>query len=58
MRCKTCLKTVKTNAMRRAICWSEWQLCGNCAVKEHPESYCNRTKGIVAGKGYSYGPKR
>lgn len=20
-------------------CWREWQLCGECAVIEHPESY-------------------
>ena len=21
------------------MCWREWQLCGACAVREHPERY-------------------
>ena len=58
MRCKKCFKTVRTNAMKQTKCWSKWQLCGNCAVEEHPKEYCERTRGIVAGKGYFYGAKR
>ena len=53
MRCKKCLKTMSTNSMGKRKCWSEWQLCGMCGVQEHPEEYCTRTRGIVAGKGYS-----
>jgi hypothetical protein len=58
MRCKKCFKTVQTNAMRRAMCWNEWQLCGNCAVIAHPDRYCSRTRGIVDGKGYNYKEKK
>ena len=44
---------MKSNNVNKRICWKNWQLCGTCAVTQHPEAYCNRTKGIVAGKGYS-----
>jgi len=44
--------------MRRAMCWNEWQLCGNCAVIAYPDRYCNRTRGIVDGKGYNYREKK
>lgn len=53
LRCKNCSVTMKSNNVNKRICWKNWQLCGTCAVTQHPEAYCNRTKGIVAGKGYS-----
>tara|TARA_B100001142_G_scaffold301635_1_gene327419 strand:+ start:465 stop:614 length:150 start_codon:yes stop_codon:yes gene_type:complete len=44
--------------MGKRKCWREWQLCGMCGVQEHPDEYCTRTRGIVAGKGYFYGSKQ
>lgn len=38
MRCKNCLRTYKTRG-KKTICWSKWQLCGQCAVQLHPEEY-------------------
>jgi hypothetical protein len=49
---------MSTNSMGKRKCWREWQLCGMCGVQEHPDEYCTRTRGIVAGKGYFYGSKR
>lgn len=39
MRCKNCPRTTKQNQLRRAKCWKKWGLCGECAVKLHPEEY-------------------
>jgi len=40
MRCKNYSKCGnRTASPTRKICWKLWQLCGLCAVKEHPEAY-------------------
>ena len=39
MRCKNCPRTAKSSFRKTARCWKEWQLCGECAVKLHPEEY-------------------
>lgn len=39
MRCKNCLRTTSQSVNSRANCWKKWQLCGQCAVKEHPEGF-------------------
>ena len=36
MRCKKCGKS--TQCLKQ-ICWIDFNLCGNCAVYEHPEIY-------------------
>jgi len=36
MKCLECGKrTLKTQAM----CWSQWQLCGDCGPIKHPDKY-------------------
>ena len=39
MRCKNCRRTTTQSVSRRANCWKKWQLCGQCAVKEHPDEF-------------------
>ena len=39
MRCKNCLRTSKSSSHKTAKCWKNWQLCGQCAVKLHPEEF-------------------
>jgi len=39
MRCKNCLRTSKSSFRKTAKCWQKWQLCGQCAVKIHPEEF-------------------
>ena len=39
MRCKNCLRTSKSSYRKTAKCWKKWQLCGQCAVKLHPEEF-------------------
>ena len=29
-------RTTTPNSLK---CWIKWQLCGNCAVDQHPEDY-------------------
>ena len=29
----------KTRCPQTHMCWRMWQLCGDCAVIEHPEAY-------------------
>jgi negative regulator of sigma E activity len=36
VRCLTCKRTER---LTKRICWQRWQLCGDCARKEHPEYY-------------------
>lgn len=50
MRCKNCGTCEKE--WRKRICWTKWQLCGECGVIEHPDFYHNRITGIVNGKGF------
>ena len=42
LRCRKCPTTTKRP---HYMCWSEWQLCVKCAVKEHPEKYDPRQLG-------------
>ena len=39
MRCKNCPRTSKSSYRKTAKCWRKWQLCGQCAVKLHPEEF-------------------
>lgn len=43
MRCKgpDCKKCRK-NKLKNAKCWKDWGLCGQCAVKLHPDEYHNK----------------
>ena len=43
MRCKGpgCRKCRK-NKLDKARCWRDWNLCGTCAVKFHPDQYHNK----------------
>jgi len=29
----------RTGASQHKICWVNWRMCGECAVKYHPEAY-------------------
>ena len=29
----------RTGASQRKICWKEWRMCGDCAIRFHPEAY-------------------
>ena len=46
MRCKNCPRTSKASYRKTAKCWKKWQLCGQCAVKLHPEEF---TEAQIAG---------
>ena len=40
MRCKNFTKCRnRTPSPHNHKCWKLWGLCGDCAVKEHPEGY-------------------
>ncbi len=36
MRCINCPQSTQQTKRK---CWQKWKLCGNCAVKLHPEEY-------------------
>ena len=40
LRCKNYTRCRNITASpQNKLCWRKWQLCGDCAVKEHPEAY-------------------
>lgn len=41
MKCKECNNTSNHTS---AKCWSKWGLCGDCAIKKHPEEYRGQIK--------------
>ena len=42
MRCKNYVVCRSITREPHLKCWREWQLCGRCAIKEHPEEYDDR----------------
>jgi hypothetical protein len=38
VRCDGC-GVIKYGSIKKIKCWSNWKLCRECAVKEHPEEY-------------------
>jgi len=43
MRCKGLgCKNCRKNKLDKAKCWKDWGLCGQCAVRLHPDQYNNK----------------
>lgn len=53
MRCKICKVCNLSNSINKTKCWREWQLCGTCGVKKHPDEYPSRMLYVAKGKGFS-----
>jgi hypothetical protein len=39
MKCLRYAKCGRRTGNTKKRCWKNWQLCGECAVMEHPEGY-------------------
>jgi hypothetical protein len=51
MRCKNYMKCRnRTASPHNKKCWRMWRLCGDCAVKEHPEGYSEKHVKRILGK--------
>ena len=44
MRCKNYMVCRNITREPHLKCWREWQLCGMCATKKHPEEYDDRVR--------------